>query len=104
MSHELLAVVGDDAADADGGDRSLEGSVGQAQGRGSAGAGEDVGVVLSVVAHDPALDLDLVDESVREQGADRTVDHPHGQDLLLARSAFTLAEPARELAAGAEAL
>ena len=50
------------------------------------------------MAHNPRLDLDLVDESFREEGADGTVHHPHGEHFLLVRSAFTLAESAGELA------
>ena len=92
------AVIGDDAADADGGGRSFERRVGDRQRGGCGGAGEHVGVVLAIVRHDPYLDLDLVDEAIGEERTDRAVDHPHREDLFLVWRALALAEAAWELA------
>jgi hypothetical protein len=95
------AVVGVDAADADRGGRPLEGGVGKGQRGGGGGAGEDVGVVLAVVAHNEALDLDLIHEAVGEERTDRPIDHPHRQDFFFVGGALALAESAGELARGA---
>jgi hypothetical protein len=69
-----------------------------AQGGGRGGAREHIGIVLAVVAHDPDLDLDFVDEAIGEQRTDRAIDHPHREDFLLVGRAFTLLEAAGELA------
>ena len=72
VDDEGRAVVGDDAANADGAQGALE-RVGQAQSRELTRRGQGVGVVLTVVAHHKALDLHLVDEPFGEQRTDGPV-------------------------------
>ena len=45
-------------------DELIEGRVADRECGRSCGPREDVGVVLAIVTHDPALDLDLVDKAV----------------------------------------
>ena len=94
VHHKLSA----DATDADRGDRLLERDVGDAEGGGGTVDGEDVGVDLAVRGEQDADDLGVVEVVLREERAERTVRHAGGQDLLLARAAFTLEVPAGELA------
>ena len=98
VDHELRAGVGVDAAHAHGGHRALEGRVGDAERGAGGGAGDHVGIGLAVMAEHQSLQLDLVQEALGEERADRTVDHAHGEDFLLRRRAFALAEAAREAA------
>jgi hypothetical protein len=100
IDDESRAVIGVDAGDADGRGRALEGRVADRESSGSRGAGEHIGVVLAVVAHDEDLDLDLIDKAIGEERTDRAIDHPHRQDFFLVRGALALAEAARELAGG----
>ena len=85
-------------ADAGGGDRAEERDAGQRQRRRAADHGDDVGIVLQVVAQHGGDDLDLVAEPIREQRADRPVDQAGGQHLVLGRPALALEEPAGDLA------
>ena len=84
--------------------RAFEWRVRDREDRGCCGTCDDIRIVLAVVAHDPTLDLDLFDEPVGEQWADRAIDHAHREDFLLVGSALTLAEPAGELAARGQLL
>ena len=94
---DVLAV---DIADAGGGDRAEERNAGDGQRRRGADQGDDVGIVLQVMAQHGADDLRLVAEAGREQRADRPVDEARGQHLLLGRPAFALEEAAGDLAGG----
>ena len=94
---DVLAVL---IADAGGGDRAEERDAGQRQRGRAADQGDDVGVVLQVVAEHGGDDLDLVAEAVGEQRADRAVDQAGFQDLVLGRAAFALEEAAGDLAGG----
>ena len=94
---DVLAVV---VADAGGGDRAEERDAGQRQRGRAADQGDDVGVVLQVVAEHGGDDLDLVAEALGEQRADRAVDQAGLQDLGLGRAAFALEEAAGDLAGG----
>ena len=87
-------------ADAGRGDRAEERDTGQGQRGGAADHGDDVGVVLQVVAEHGGDDLHLVAEALGEQRADRPVDQAADQHLLLGGPAFTLEEPAGDLAGG----
>jgi len=53
---------------------------------------------------DERLQLDLVDESLREERTDRAIHHAHGEDFLLAWRTFLLAEATRVLARGGSLL
>src|SRR5262249_52087572 len=89
-----------DLADADAGNRLLEGDGGQRQRRGGAGDGEHVGVVLAVSREDEGDDLRLVTPAGGEEGADRTIDQPAREHFLFARLPLALEEPARDPARG----
>ena len=93
-------VVPVEPAHARGGDRAEEGNAGQRQGGRAADQRHDVGVVFQVVAKHGRHDLHLMAEAFREQRAQRPVDQAADQRLLLRRAAFTLEEPARDLARG----
>src|SRR5690606_17008452 len=67
------------------------------QRRRGADHGDDVGVVLHVVAQDGADDLRLVPEALGKQRPDRPVDEARRQRLLLARPRLALEEAARDL-------
>ena len=88
---EVLAV---DEADADAGDRLLEGNLGERERRGRAGDREDVGVVLLIGRQDERDDLRLEAPAGREQRPRRAVDAPARQHFLLRRLAFALEEAA----------
>ena len=98
VEHEALALLGDDAADADGRDRAEVGGVRDVERGRRSGAREDIGIVLAVVRHDPRLELDLVAETLGEERTDRAIHHAHREDFLLVRLALALAEAAGELA------
>ena len=86
------------AADADCRDGLLERDVGDAESSGSSVDGEDVGIDLAVCGEQDADDLSIVEVVLREEGAQRTIGHAGGQDLLLAGTAFALKVAAWELA------
>ncbi len=89
-----------DEADAGAADRAHEGQAGNGQ-RGRGGDhGDDVGIVLKVVAEDGGDDLGLALVAGGEERADRTVDQTRGQRLFLRRTAFALEEAAGNLAGG----
>ena len=79
---EVLAV---DEADADAGDRLLEGNLGERERRGRAGDREDVGVVLLIGRQDERDDLRLEAPAGREQRPRRAVDAA-GSSALPSRS------------------
>ncbi len=94
---DVLAVL---VADAGGGDRAEERNAGQRQRGRAADHGDDVGVVLQVVAQHGGDDLDLIAEALGEQRADRPVDQAGLQHLGLGRPALALEEAAGDLAGG----
>src|SRR4030066_67760 len=69
-----------DPPDAGARDGAFEGDLGEGEGRGSADHGEHRGVVLLVGRKNRGEDLALVVEPFREEGPDRRVEHPRGQD------------------------
>ena len=89
-----------DEADARRADRAHERHAREGQRGGGGDHADDVGVVLHVVGEHGGDDLDLVLEAVDEQRADRPVDQPRGQHLLLGRPRLALEEAARDLAGG----
>jgi len=89
-----------DPPDAGARDGAFEGDLGEGEGRGSADHGEHRGVVLLVGRKNRGDDLDLVVEPFREEGPDRPVDHPRGQDLELGQPPLSLEETARDLPDG----
>ncbi len=93
----VLAV---DVADAGGADRAEEGDAGQGKGCRAADHGDDVGVVLEVMAEHGGHHLHLVAEAGGEQRADRPVDQAGDQGLLLGGPALALEEAAGDLAGG----
>ena len=89
-----------DQADAGAADRAHEGHAGDGQ-RGRGGDhGDDVGIVLEVVREHGRDDLRLAAEALDEERADRAVDQPRDERLVLARPAFALEIAARDLAGG----
>src|SRR6185312_13242895 len=66
----------------------------------SADHGDDIRVVLEIVAQHRSDDLGLAAIARVEQRPDRTVDQARGQDFLLARPALALEEAAWDLARG----
>jgi hypothetical protein len=89
-----------DAADAHRGDRAREGDAGKHQRHAGAGDPQHVGVVLLVGADHGDEHLRLVGEAVGEERAQRAVDQPRRQDLLVRRAPLALDEAAGELARG----
>ena len=79
-----------DVADARAADRTHERDARERQGRRNGNHGEDVGIVLEIVAEHGHDDLRVVAVAVGEQRADRAVDQAGDQRLLLGRTAFTL--------------
>ena len=70
------------------------------EGGGGAGDGEDLGVGLGVIGEDRDQDLALAGESGREEGADRAVDEPARQDLVVGDASFALPVTAGEAPGG----
>ena len=87
-------------ADADRAQGALEGDLADVQRREGGDHREDVGAVVPVVAEHLAHHLDLLTEALGEQRPDRTVDQPHGQDLLGRRTPFALEEAPGDLPGG----
>ena len=81
-----------------------EGGFGDGQGDGGAQHGDDVGLHVLVHGQAGGDDLHVVVEALGEQGAQRPVDEPVGQDGLLGGAAFPLDEAAGDLAHGVELL
>ena len=94
---QVLAV---DVGHTGGAQRTKERDAGQRQRGGAADQGNDVGIVLQIMAQHRGDDLHLVVETLGEQRADRPVDEPADQCLVLARPAFTLEEAARDATGG----
>ncbi len=89
-----------DATDADASDRAVPGDVGDVQGSGGAGEGEDLGGVFLVEGPEGGDDLGFCLEAVGEQGTNGAVHEPRGQDLVVAGAGFALEEAAGDLACG----
>ena len=87
-------------ANASGAHRAHEGNARNGQRRRGADHGDDIGVVLQIMAEGGADDLGFVAEAIGEQRTDRTVDQAADQGFLLGRPAFALEEAARNLAGG----
>ena len=104
IDNEAFTLLGDDATNAHGGDWPEVGRIGEIERAACGGAGDDICIVLTVVAHDPGLQLDFVAETLRKQRTDRTIHHAHREHFLLIWLAFALAESAWELARGARLL
>src|SRR4029450_1833435 len=85
-------------------DRVLERYVGQEQRRGGADDRKSVGVVLPVGREQQADHLRVARPALREEGAQRAVDHAGGEDLLLVRAALALEEAPGDLAGGIRVL
>src|SRR4030067_373626 len=86
-----------DPPDAGARDGAFEGDLGEGGRRGGADHGEHRGVVLLVGRKNRGDDLDLVVEPFREEGPDRPVDQPRGEDLELGQPSLPLEETARDL-------
>src|SRR5215472_7682150 len=89
-----------DIADAGGADGAEEGNAGDGQRRRGTDHGDDVRIVLQVMAQHRADDLGLVAVAGGEERADRPIDEARGQHLLLGGPAFALEEAAGNLAGG----
>lgn len=81
-------------------DWAVERNTGQAQGRGSTDHRNDVRVHLRVNGNHGRDHLNFVQEAVREQWTDRTVNQTGSQGLAFARTAFATEEAARDAAGG----
>ena len=87
-----------DVADAAGADRAAERDAGDGEGGGGADHGRNVRINGGVGGEDVDDNLDFVEEAVREERADRTVDQAGGERFLFGRTAFALEEAAGDLA------
>jgi hypothetical protein len=94
---DVLAV---DVADARAADRSEERHARKRQSRRGADECDNVGIILEVMRQHGADHLRLVAEPRREQRADRSVDEPRGQRLLLRWAALAFEEAAGDLSGG----
>ncbi len=100
IEHELAA----DQADAGAADRTKERQARKRQRSRRGYQRKNVGIVLEIVAQHRDDDLGLVLEPFDEQRADRTIDQPRGQRVLLGRAAFTFEKAAWNLAGGEKLL
>ena len=91
-------------ADAHGAEGAQEGQFAEHEGRGGGVDAEDVALVLAVDGHEGVVDLDVVEEAFREQGADGAVGDAGREDFLFGGAAFALEVAAGEAARGVEAL
>ena len=89
-----------DVTDARGTDWPLERHARQGESRGSTDHRRDIRVDVRVDRHDRGNDLNLVQESFREQRTDRTIDQMRGERLLFGWTAFTLEEAAGDATRG----
>jgi hypothetical protein len=89
-----------DPADPDTREGAPEGDLGEGKGRGGPDHGEYRRVVHLVGRQNRGDHLDLVVKPFREEGADRPVDHPGGEDLELGQPPFPLEEASRDLPDG----
>jgi hypothetical protein len=85
-----------DVADPGTPDGTFERNPRQRQGRRSAKHGRDVRIDVRVRRHDGGDHLDFIEEVLREQRPDGTIDEPRSERLLLGRAALALEEPARD--------
>ncbi len=98
LDHRVEDVLVVGVADARAADRAEERRARDGQ-RGRGGDhGDDVGVVLHVMAQHGADDLRLVVEALDEERPDRTVDQAGGEGLFLGGTRLTLEETAGDLA------
>ncbi len=86
VGHELAV----DAADAHRGDRAGERNVGNAERRARAVDEENVRIVLAVRAEEYADDLGVVEVTLREKRAKRTIRHAAGENFFLGGTTFAL--------------
>ncbi len=86
VCHELAV----DAADADCGNGTREGNVGNAQCRARAVDKENVRIVLAVCAQKYADDLGVVEVTFREKRPKRPIRHAAGENFLLGWATFAL--------------
>ena len=96
-----LIVHQTDAHRADG---SVEGEIRDSQRRRRPGNRQNVGIVLTIRGQQETGDLRLAPPAAREQRAQRTIDEPAGEDLLLVGPPLPLEEAARDPARCVEAL
>src|SRR5665648_407994 len=89
-----------DERDAHARDRAGERQAGDLGGEGGGVDRQDVVGVLGVQRHHRDDDLDLVAQTLDEQGTQRAVDQPAGQDPLGGRPTLAAEERARDLADG----
>ena len=87
--HDELVV---DVAHAAGADRAAEGDAGNGEGGGCAEHGRNVRINSRVGRENVNDDLHFIEESVREERADRTVDQTARQRFLFGGTAFALEE------------
>jgi hypothetical protein len=107
--HQAFFLVGDggvddqltvEEADADAGDGLLEREI-RAVGRGgSAGNGDDVGIILAVRGEDHGDDLSFIAPGLGEERAHGTVDQAGGEDFFFGRTAFALEEATGDFSGG----
>ena len=81
-----------------GGHGGLKGQTTDADSRKGGNHCQHIGVVDPVVLQDVAHQLNLTLEAVSEHGANRAIDHAHGQDFFGCRPALTLEESTGDLA------
>ncbi len=98
VDHRVQHILALDIANAGGADRSEERDAGQREGRRARDHRHDIRIVLHVVGEDGGDDLRLVLEARGEQRADRPVDEPRGERLLLSRASLALEIAAGDLA------
>ncbi len=91
-------------ADADGGDRVIEGNVRHAERGARARGREHVRIVLRIAGDALPLDLHLVGEALGEEGTQRAVGEAARQDFAGGRPAFPLEEAAGKTAGCGQAL
>ena len=91
-------------ADGDAGDRAVPRDVGDRERHTHAHHAGDLGRAVVVHAHHGAHHRNVVAHVLREQRADRAVDHAAGEDRLVRRAALTLEEGAGDFAHGVELL
>ena len=77
--------------------RIIKGNIGDSHGRRSADDAQDIGIVFLVGGKNHHVNLHFIAESLREQRAQRAVDHPRRENLLFRRPAFTFEESAGDL-------
>src|SRR5690606_11232805 len=95
LDRRVGAELAVDLGDANAGSRARTRDVGNGEGRGGAVHHQDVRLVHLIGGQEQADDLDLVEESLREERTAGTIAKAGGEDLLFGGTTFTL-----EIAAG----